>query len=142
MPGRFLAGVGAVIQRHDGRFLLLRRSEEKDFAADVWECVTGRLEQGEGFEDALRREVQEETGLSVEIDRILDTTHFYRGEAVPENELVGVLFLCATSNAGALRTSDEHDDHRWVTTSEALDLLVSDDPSTMWMRGGVELLME
>ena len=86
--------------------------------------------------------MQEETGLSVEIDRILDTTHFYRGEVVPENELVGVLFLCATSNAGALRTSDEHDDHRWVTTSEALALLVSDDPSTMWMRGVVELLME
>ena len=137
MPGRFLAGIGAVIQRNDGRFLILRRSSEKDFAAGVWECVTGRLEQGEGYEDALTREVFEETGLSVTIDRILNTTHFYRGERTADNELIGVLFLCTTPEPAAFKPSVEHTEHRWVTTAEALALLEGDDPSTQWMRGVV-----
>lgn len=140
MPGRFLAGVGAVVQRADGRFLLLRRSSEKDFDAGVWECVTGRLEQGEGYEEALVREVREETGLTVTVDRILDTTHFYRGDAVPDNELVGVLFLCTTSDPEGVRSSEEHVEHRWVSVNEALELLSGDDPSTRWMRGVVERL--
>ncbi len=142
MPGRFLAGVGAVIQREDGRFLLLQRSTEKDFAAGVWECVTGRLEQGEGYEDALVREVFEETGLTVRIDRILDTTHFYRGEPTRENELVGVLFLCTTRNPKAFGPSEEHVEHRWVTTDEAMALLGGEDPSTRWMRGVVGQLQK
>lgn len=138
MPGRFLAGIGAVIQRNDGRFLILRRSSEKDFAAGVWECVTGRLEQGEGYVDALTREVFEETGLSVTVDRILDTTHFYRGERTADNELIGVLYLCTTPEPYAFKPSYEHTEHRWVTTEEAMALLEGDDPSTQWMRGVVE----
>ena len=52
--GRFLAMVGALIWRQtDGRYLLLQRAATKDFAAGQWECVTGRLEQGERFEQNL-----------------------------------------------------------------------------------------
>jgi 8-oxo-dGTP pyrophosphatase MutT (NUDIX family) len=48
--GRFLAMVGALIWRHtDGKYLLLQRSAARDVAAGQWECVTGRLEQGERF---------------------------------------------------------------------------------------------
>jgi len=54
MPGRFLAGIAALIWSPlEGKYLLLRRADDRDYAAGVWECITGRLEQGEGFEDAL-----------------------------------------------------------------------------------------
>jgi 8-oxo-dGTP pyrophosphatase MutT (NUDIX family) len=47
---------GALIWREtDGRYLLLQRSAERDVGAGQWECVTGRLEQGEGVPDALYR---------------------------------------------------------------------------------------
>ena len=137
MPGRFLAGIAAVVQREDGRFLLLRRSDDRDFAAGVWECVTGRLEQGEGFEDALAREVLEETGLAVRIDRVLSTTHFYRGEETPENKLIGVVYLSTTDAPDAFVQSEEHVDHSWVSAEEAMALLTGDDDSTRWMRSVV-----
>jgi 8-oxo-dGTP diphosphatase len=93
--GRFLAMVGALIWRQtDGKYLLLRRSEVKDFAAGQWECVTGRLEQGRSFWQAVRREAFEELGLEVQIEFVLGTTHFYRGDAIPENEMVGVHYGC------------------------------------------------
>ena len=138
-PGRFLAGVGGLIWHPPTRrYLLLRRSAGKDFAPGVWECVTGRVDQGESFEEALRREVREELGLEVQIDFLVGTTHFYRGEARPENELVGVVYACSLSDPGAIRTSVEHSEHRWVTAAEAARLLGACDPSTQWLRGVIE----
>ena len=94
--GRFYAGIAALIwSPGTRRYLLLRRSEQKDYAPGVWECVTGRVDQGEGFEDALRREVREELGVDVQAEYILGTTHFYRGNPTPEKELVGVIYLCS-----------------------------------------------
>ena len=56
--GRFYAGIAALIRSTEtNQYLLLRRSEQKDYAPGAWECVTGRVDQGEGFDDALRREV-------------------------------------------------------------------------------------
>ena len=65
--GRFYGGIAVSVwsSRQDA-YLLLKRSAGKDFAPGVWECVTGRLEQGEGFGDAIREEVREELGVEVD----------------------------------------------------------------------------
>ena len=56
--------VGALITDEAGRVLLLRRRPD-DFLDGLWELPGGGVEPGEGLEDALRREVLEETGLTV-----------------------------------------------------------------------------
>ena len=133
--GRFLAGVGALIWDNSlERYLLVRRSESKDFAPGVWECVTGRVDQGEGFETAVYREVNEELGIKVCPQFILGTTHFYRGEAIPENELVGVIFYCETDGEIEVRLSAEHSEYKWVRAEEAYALLSnSDSPTEHWL---------
>lgn len=132
--GRFYGGIGAVIWSPEKqRYLLLRRAASKDFAAGVWECVTGRVDQGEGFEDAVHREVREELSVAVRILCILGTTHFYRGAPTPDNELIGVVYLCAVDDADAVHISAEHDALRWVTAQEAGTLLTATDPSTQWI---------
>jgi hypothetical protein len=50
---------------------------------------------------------------------MIDTMHFYRGEAKPENELVGVVYRCSLEDPEAIQTSWEHSEHRWVTADEA-----------------------
>jgi len=136
MPiGRFYAGIAALIWSPETRrYLLLRRSEHKDYAPGAWECVTGRVDQGEGFEDALRREVREELGVEVQVEHILGTTHFFRGSPGPENELVGVIYLCTLPDPGSIRINTEHSEYRWLTAQQALDQLSVADPSTQWMR--------
>jgi len=137
--GCFYGGIGAVIWSPEKqRYLLLRRAADKDFAPGVWECVTGRVEQGEGFEDALHREVREELGVTVRVLCILGTTHFYRGVPTADNEIIGVVYLCAVDNADAVRLSAEHDVLRWVTAQEAGTLLTATDLSTQWMRRVLE----
>lgn len=131
--GRFYAGIAALIWTPNTKqYLLLRRSEQKDYARGAWECVTGRVDQGEGFEDALRREVREELGVEVQIEHILGTTHFYRGSPTPENELVGVIYLCSLVDPASIHISAEHSEYRWLSGNQAIDLLSATDPSTQW----------
>ena len=125
MPiGRFIAMVGFLVwRRSDGRYLLLRRSPDKDFAAGEWETGSGRLDQGEGFADAVQRESKEELGVDVRIECILGTTHFYRGEPTPDNDMVGVSFGCSIPDESSLSISAEHSEHRWMTSDEASEFL-------------------
>ncbi len=137
--GRFIAGIAAVIQSaQSGQYLLLRRAADKDYAAGAWECMTGRVDQGESFEEALHREVQEELGVRVRPVYILGTTHFYRGTPIPENELVGVVYLCVLDNPGSIRLSAEHSEYRWLVASQVFELLIALDPTTQWARRVME----
>ena len=126
-PGRFLAMIGALI-RHptDHRYLILQRSPEKDFAAGEYECVTGRVDQGESFTEALIREVREELGVDIQIEFILGATHFYRGPARPEYEMLGVLYCCSINEPDSIRKSWEHSEFHWVTAEEARAFLHAD----------------
>lgn len=132
--GRFSAGIGALIYDEDSdAFLILKRSPEKDFAAGAWECVTGRVDQGEGFEEALYREVREELGIEVRPLFMVGTTHFYRGVERPEYELVGVVYCCVTVEREKLRLSQEHTAYRWVSATEARQALGDDHPAEKWL---------
>ncbi|SDJ16018.1 NUDIX hydrolase [Salimicrobium halophilum] len=64
-------GCGAIIEDERGRILLQKRT---DFG--VWGVPGGLLEVGETFEEAVRREVKEETGLSM---NALDLFGVYSG---------------------------------------------------------------
>lgn len=57
----------------NGQYLMLHRTKKKnDLNAEKWIGVGGKFEKGESPEDCMRREVLEETGLSI-------TRHRYRG---------------------------------------------------------------
>jgi len=133
--GRFLGGVGAlIVNLKNDTYLLLKRAQTKDFAAGAWECVTGRVDQGEGFDEAVVREVREEIGAEVQPLYILGTTHFYRGTAVPENELIGIIYLCMIADPTTITISEEHDEYRWLTSSQAMEMLIGEDATTAWTR--------
>ncbi|MYA18809.1 MAG: NUDIX domain-containing protein [Chloroflexi bacterium] len=128
--GRFIAMVGMLVwRRSDGRYLLVRRSASRDFAPGEWETGSGRLEQGEGRPDALRRERTEALGQDARSECILGITHFYRGGSDPANEMVGVSFGCSVGDASGLSLSEEHSEHRWVTAEDAAAFL----PPNHWL---------
>ena len=64
------AGVGAVITNSSGEVVLVRRG--KPPREGQWSIPGGRLEWGETVQQAVLREVLEETGLVVRIRRLID----------------------------------------------------------------------
>jgi len=133
--GHFLGGVAGLIwDPATATYLLLRRSAGRDFQAGAWECVTGRVDQGESFEQALHREIGEETGLQVEIESIIATTHFFRGAPVPENELLGVIFSCIPKTPMHLKIESEHSEFRWMGVEEINVLL----PDGNWLKKAIK----
>lgn len=58
--------VMAVLLNSDHEVLLTKRSPEK-IAAGMWECTAGSVLAGESSKEAIKREIQEELGIFVEI---------------------------------------------------------------------------
>lgn len=124
--GRFMVAVGAVIANGKGQILLIKRSHKLDWHPGEWEIMYGRLAQHEGTLDGLARELKEELGITVVVGRPLISWHIYRGhEETAENELIGITFV-ATTNDVEVKLSDEHEEYRWVSPEEALDLIKVD----------------
>ena len=64
--GQYMLYVLAIIEDAQGRFLITQRSQDKHWAAGWWEITGGGVRAGESSLAALRREVPEEVGLSIE----------------------------------------------------------------------------
>ena len=63
--GKYTLYVLALIQNKDG-YLITRRTLDKKWAAGAWEIPGGGVMAGESSEEAIRREVKEETGLDIQ----------------------------------------------------------------------------
>ena len=114
---KLYVGMGAAIEK-DGKFLILKRSESKDFAPSAWEVITGRLEEEESPRDGILREILEETGLKAEIVMPVDTGFFYRGGK--EFPMVFISYWCRYLE-GEINLSWEHDQYKWVSIEEILE---------------------
>ena len=120
----------------DGKYLMLHRTKkENDENHDKWIGVGGKFEKGESPEDCMRREVWEETGLTV-------TKFRYRGIVTFVSDIFTCeymhIFTC-TDWTGDIRECDEGD-LAWIDKRELrrltlwegdrifLDLIESDAP--------------
>lgn len=103
----------ALLQNCEGKFLLLRRSADSKTNARRWEPPGGKIEPGERFDEALRREVFEETGLQIAVSRLLGAVDF----ELPAIK-VACLIMEGHLTSGDIRLSNEHDAYRWLRLQE------------------------
>jgi 8-oxo-dGTP diphosphatase len=114
-PAAPLVGVGAVIVQ-DGQVLLVRRGREP--LKGHWSIPGGLVEVGESLEAAVKREVKEETGLTVdpvELIELLDRIH-REVERVRYHYVIAD-YLCRVTGGTLLAASDA-DEVRWVERAE------------------------
>jgi 8-oxo-dGTP diphosphatase len=111
-----VVGVGGVVTR-DGRALIIRRGHEP--RKGEWSLPGGLVELGERLIDAVRREIEEETGLDVEVGPMVET--FDRVHRDPEGRVrfhfVIVDYLCVARSGTAVAGSDA-EAVAWVTSEE------------------------
>lgn len=94
----FLNCVGGAILNDAGKVLLQKRADR-----NTWGFPGGVMELGESFSEALKREVKEETGLNVDIIRLLGVYSDYSDE-YPNGDKAQpiVLFFLCKVNSGEL----------------------------------------
>ncbi len=95
------APVTATIVEQDGKLLLIRR--KYDPGKGLWCLPTGFIETGETPEDSAVREVQEESGLEVELTGIYDS---WSVDEDPRTPVVCFAFTARTTG-GELRAGDD-----------------------------------
>jgi 8-oxo-dGTP diphosphatase len=104
--------VGAVIKDAAGRLLLIKRGHEP--GAGLWSLPGGRIEPGETDQQAVTREVMEETGLTVESRRLLGRVEL----PGPDGAVIDVKDYLAVVTGGELAAGDDAADARWVAATE------------------------
>lgn len=105
--------VGAVVQ-HDGKVLLLQRPEH-DFMGGIWELPSGKVEPGESLDQALIREVKEETGLSVTALRTFLGSFDYQSGSGKKSRQFNFAVDVDSSEPVKLQ---EHDAYTWTSLTE------------------------
>lgn len=114
-PTRPVVGVGAVVI-HEGKVLLIRRGKEP--LKGSWIVPGGTVELGETLEQALVREIEEETGLAVEPRGLLAVfDRIQREDGRVRYHYVIVDYLCAYLG-GELRAGSDAEAAAFVAPEE------------------------
>lgn len=105
-----LVSCAALVTNDDGKILLVKSPWRG------WEYPGGLIEPGETFQECLRREVREESGVEIEI------TGFVGICKNVEKNIVNIDFT-ARYVSGQLTTSAESTEVIWASPEEAMDLI-------------------
>ncbi len=120
MAEPIMIGAGAVIEDEAGRILLVKhRPERGGYWQGKWICPGGRLEPGETIQEAIKREVKEETQLDISLvtplhpfDRIV------RSEDGKVTLHVIYIDYLARVTGGTVRPGSDIGEARWVTREQ------------------------
>lgn len=121
--------VSAVVRDSRGRILMIHRTDN-----DKYSIPGGGLEIGESVADAVVREVKEETGIDVEVTKLVgvfsNPDHVIAYDDGEVRQEFSICFL-ADPRGGELRTSAESKEVKWVTPDQLADL---DIHPSVWLR--------
>ena len=106
--------VGAAIIK-DGKILLLKRSETKSFLPGYYDLPGGKLKESEDPNQAVLRELKEETGLEGEIIRPYNAWSSVETIKGIEEHIVDIDYLVRVREIGRITLSArEHSEYMWV----------------------------
>ena len=118
---------GAVIFRKEGNkiyYLLLHYPSSAKAPKEYWDFPKGHIEKGENLEETVKREIEEETGLT-DIKFVEGfkegIKYFFKFKEV--NILKFVTFYLVKTKTKDIKISREHLDYKWLFYKEAIEKL-------------------
>ena len=102
--------VAAILIKGD-KIFIAKRNRNKHMGLN-WEFPGGKVEKGETFENALKREIKEELNIEINIKNKL-------GEENYQDDKINIklhYFICSYINGEIILS--EHEDSAWVTRNE------------------------
>ena len=109
-----------ILKNEKGEILILKRHPKSRTDPDTWELPGGKVEEGEFFDDALVREIKEETNLDCKVgDLAIAIQHDY-----PYKRTVQMI-MYLDNVEGEFKISDEHTDGKYASIDEIKVLSLS-----------------
>ena len=121
---KHIIAVGGIVENDRGEILLVKHRDHK-----AWGFPGGQVENGENLPGAVIREVKEESGINVCVEKLIaisSNTASYEGtngyEAIPTKVMFD--FICKFVD-GELSSSDETSESKWVAREEVMNYMTS-----------------
>lgn len=108
----------------DGKFLLLKVRSKSSHDAEKWEIPGGKVKKGEYFDQALKREFLEETGLEINIDSLYNVIQNEYTACKTNEKIKSIqLIMKVSSKTDEVHISEEHDEYGWFSCDEIKNLI-------------------
>lgn len=106
---------------HQGKVLLLREAPKYTDGTHIgeYDVPGGRIDNDEDLMTALKREVKEETGLTVTSAALFDSTEWWPEKNGEKWHIIGLFYRVEVQDAGRITLSTDHDDYLWHDLNDA-----------------------
>ena len=117
----FGLAVRVLLTDENGKILIIKRSTDSKTNPGKWELPGGKVDQGESFDQALIREVYEETNLKIALDHVVGVCE----QNLPLIRAVHII-MSGKIVEGELNLSSEHEGYAWVFFDSLSDYELAD----------------
>lgn len=130
IKNKYNIGICAKILNNRSQILLVKRNINDTYHG-VWEMPGGAVETGESLQDALLREIKEETNLSIQ--GFIEYIGFFDFKNIETNRIKRK-FCFKVRTSGSIDLSGDHATYKWFSINEIKNLKVegTDENYEIW----------
>lgn len=110
-----------IIKNNKDEILILKRHSKSRYGSDKWELPGGKVGKGEFFDEALVREIKEETNLDSKLGEFCEAI----SEEYPHKRTVQIIMYLKDIE-GKVTISNEHTDYMWIKIENINKLEITD----------------
>ena len=112
------------ICEYNDKVLLLKIRSLSAHDANKWEIPGGKVKKCEFFDDALKREYLEETGLEVDFESLYNVVRNDYTACKTSEEIKSIqLIMKVTCESDEITISREHNDYGWFSWDEVNEMI-------------------